>query len=85
MDEETLELGMTAKDKITGFQGMITGRCTYLTGCAQLLLIPRIVKEDGTKPGGEWFERQRLSRVGTDQLVLANDETPGADIEAPKK
>jgi len=29
----THELGKIAKDKITGFQGVLTARVEYLTGC----------------------------------------------------
>lgn len=28
-----LELGLEVKDIVTGFRGIITGRCEYLTGC----------------------------------------------------
>ncbi len=40
-------LGNTYADKITGFKGVATGHCEYITGCAQTLLQP--VSEDTTK------------------------------------
>lgn len=35
------KLGLKAKDKITGFEGIITARCEYLTGCNQYCLTPQ--------------------------------------------
>ena len=29
----SLSLGVTVKDKITEFSGIVTGRCEYITGC----------------------------------------------------
>ena len=36
------KLGIKAKDSITGFQGVITGKVSYLTGCDQYLLAPEV-------------------------------------------
>jgi hypothetical protein len=35
-----IELGRLGRDKITGFQGILIGKCTYLTGCDQYGLAP---------------------------------------------
>jgi hypothetical protein len=35
-----LELGQNAKDKITGFEGILTARHQYITGCDQYSLSP---------------------------------------------
>ncbi|EPN30018.1 hypothetical protein A245_46208, partial [Pseudomonas syringae pv. actinidiae ICMP 19096] len=35
-----IELGKKARDKISGFEGVITGRAQYLTGCDQYVLSP---------------------------------------------
>jgi hypothetical protein len=32
------DLGVTVKDVIHGFEGVVTGRCQYLTGCTQYLV-----------------------------------------------
>ncbi|KAB2666052.1 hypothetical protein DEA98_10200 [Brucella pseudogrignonensis] len=76
-------LGNTYADKITGFKGVATGHCEYITGCAQTLLQP--VSEDTTKkPEGCWFDDQRLDHVTeAAQIVIDNGSTPGCDIPAP--
>jgi len=76
------KLGWTAKDKITGFQGVITGRCEYLTGCNQILLSPP-VDEKGAARDGHWYDEQRCERVGNTEIVLDNGANPGCDIPAP--
>jgi len=74
-------LGRSAKDKITGFEGVATGYVQYLTGCHQYLITPRLA------PGGNardavWFDEQRLTFTGK-AIVLDNGKTPGFDKPAP--
>ena len=80
----TIELGKKYKDRITGFHGVATGHCTYISGCSQVLLAPP------ASPAGEfresqWFDEQRLEQIGGEQIVLDNGSTPGADRAAPKR
>jgi hypothetical protein len=80
-----LDLGTKAKDVITGFTGIITGHCTYISGCSQFLLQPAMGK-DGKRPDGEWFDEQRVVAVaGSKKIVLDNDRTPGPDKPAPRR
>jgi hypothetical protein len=51
--------GKKGKDKVTGFEGMITAKCNYMYGCSQYLLTPKIDK-DGKKLDGEWFDEGRV-------------------------
>ncbi len=77
-----IKLGMEAKDKITGFTGIVTGRCEYISGCHQLLLTPA-VGEKGEHRDPHWFDEQRVERVGDVFIQLGNGETPGCDVPAP--
>ena len=52
-------LGYKAKDKITGFEGVIDSICFDLYGCVQAALKPK-VKKDGEVPSGNWFDVTRL-------------------------
>lgn len=38
--ENKVELGGLVKDVVTGFEGIATGKSTWLTGCDQFLLSP---------------------------------------------
>jgi hypothetical protein len=58
-----IELGLKAKDKITGFEGIIIGRIQYLTGCDQYGVTPKAKK--GEKPlSTEWFDEGRIEIIG---------------------
>jgi hypothetical protein len=77
-----IEMGKTYKDKITGFTGICTGKCDYISGCSQALRQPK-KKEDGTGPDGCWFDFQRLDEMPGEKIVLENEKTPGCDMQAP--
>lgn len=78
----SIALGVKAKDKLTGFQGCVTGRCEYLTGCNQYSLLPP-AKDDGTFVEPRWFDEQRLEVIDATALRLQNDN-PGCDMPAPR-
>lgn len=52
-------LGFKAKDKVTGFKGVITSLNFDLYGCIQYLLSPATDK-DGKQPDSGWFDVTRL-------------------------
>ncbi len=73
------DLGATVKEVISGFEGIVTGRVQYLTGCYQYLVTSR--KPD-TKP--IWYDEDRLvsKKVKLFSLSKRND---GPDMQAPTK
>ena len=77
-----IQLGAKAKDVITGFSGVVTGRVVYITGCNQLLINPGVDK-DGKLQGSEWIDEQRMQQVGDAVIALENGVTPGPDRPAP--
>lgn len=75
-------LGAKYRDIITGFTGICTGHCCYISGCHQSLITPESKSSQETAQSC-WFDDQRLERVGTSLLTLANHQTPGPDMPAP--
>lgn len=78
-----MKLGITARDTITGFEGVVTATAQYISGCNQVLLVPK-VDDKGAFVESHWFDEQRCSQMGEEIVVLENEETPGPDKEAPK-
>jgi hypothetical protein len=76
-------LGLTCKDRITGFTGVVMGHCFYLSGCSQALLVPPM--HEGKLQESQWFDVQRLEDTGAPAIVLENGDTPGFDKAAPKR
>ena len=79
-----ISLGATYVDRITGFKGVATGHCTYLTGCSQTLLNPK-VGTDGAAKDSQWYDDQRLEVQEEAVISLDNSKTPGCDKAAPKR
>jgi len=77
-------LGCKAKEKITGFTGIVIGHVTYLTGCDQYLLIPK--SSDGKYPEAVWLDEGKLEKIGKglNKSDVIGDKN-GADIPAPIK
>jgi len=73
------ELGLQAKDIITGTEGVLVGRCQYLFGCNQYGIAPRVLK-DGKRLDTEWFDEGRIIISGDGiKAESVTVELPGPD------
>lgn len=80
-----IQLGQKGKDKITGFEGIITGRAQYLYGCIQYCITPKI-KADVIKDS-QWFDEGRIEITGKGiepKEVTIEDEPGGPNRDCPK-
>ena len=74
------ELGKVAKDKITGFTGIILGRAEHLTGCNTYGIAPQMLNE-GKRLDTEWFDEGRVEIIR--EGLTRNDviaEKNGCDV-----
>jgi hypothetical protein len=82
---DKFQLGSTIRDKITGVQGITTGRCHYLYGCTQYNVIQK-VGADGKLVDNYWFDEGRLELL-PEPVVQASEVTTetsgGPNREAP--
>jgi len=76
-----IKLGVTAKDKVTGFEGIVTSKVEYLTGCAQHGITPKAV--DGKTLPTEYFDVKRLEFV--DEGILQESVMDNADPGGPSR
>lgn len=79
-----IRLGQKVKDKISGFEGIVTGRAEYLTGCTQCVVVPP-VDEKGAHREPQWYDEQRLVVLDAPPVVLDNGPTPGCDMPLPSR
>jgi len=73
-------LGKKGKDQITGFEGIITGRCNYLYGCTQYCLVPKAI--NGETKNAEWFDEGRIKIIGKG---VAPEEVKGDKDGGPNR
>ena len=81
-----IKLGDHVRDKITGFAGVVTAVCDYVTGCRQLLLAP-LLSETGEYRKPMWFDIDRLEILegGHETVAIGEQTRPGPDLQAPAK
>ncbi len=83
------KLGIEAKDKVTGFKGIIMGYAQYLTGCDQYVIQPLCdEKKLGDYPDSSWFDEGRIETLKKKRTVTAKKvagKKKGCDYSAPKK
>jgi hypothetical protein len=78
-------LGKRAKDKITGFSGILTARCEYLTGCNRYCIQPTDL-QDGKPIDGLYFDEAQIEIISDG--ILAKDvkgKKNGACAPTPTK
>lgn len=63
-------------EKITGFRGVITGTCFYLTGCNQYLITAKS-ENDSREPTALWYDEGRIALVRKE--VFEQKEVEGID------
>ena len=64
----SIKFGREYRDKISGFVGICTGKSQFISGCDQVLLIPK-VGADGSYKDGQWFDDDRLIDVESERAV----------------
>jgi len=72
----THELGKKGKDKITGFEGILTARCEFLTGCNRYCIQPTELK-DGRPIDSIYFDEA--------QIEIINDCISPKEVQGEKK
>lgn len=80
------ELGMKARDKVTGFEGIITGRIEYLFGCNQYGLTPKI-RDDGKPEDTHFFDEGRVEILGpgVSPEEVQVEKAGGINRDAPRR
>jgi len=61
-------LGYRAKDKVTGFEGVVASISFGLYGRVQVVLKPSVDK-DGKIPDSQWFDAKRLTKIGKAPVI----------------
>jgi len=76
-----VKFGRLYRDDLTGYEGRCAGFTSYISGCDQVLLVPKVDK-DGKHQYGHWFDDDRLVDVKLEQKV-ERTSTRGGPQQAP--
>ncbi len=78
-----INLGDKAKDKVTGFEGIVVARTVYLNGCARIGLQSDKLK-DGLPTETQWFDEPQLTLVKAQKIKTGSRDTGGPMSFIPK-
>lgn len=79
----TIKLGDLAKDKITGFKGIVISRTDWLNGCVRFMLQSQKLQKEGMPQPAETFDEQQLVLLKSNQYGF--DQQPvGGPKPSPK-
>ena len=67
-------MNVTAKDSISGFQGIIITRGAHLFGCAQYGLAPQELGSDGSPKKTEYFDESRIEILDSTKAANGDDD-----------
>jgi hypothetical protein len=79
--EGTVELGDYARAVITGFEGVVVAKVSYLQGCDQVCLQPQGLNEKGDYFDSRYFDAPYVDLLEKQRVP---DRTPGR-TEGPDK
>ena len=83
--EKKFEHGNKVKDRVTGFEGIITGHSDYMNGCDHYLVQPPVTKE-GAFQEAKWFDEADLQLVEEPKVVKTETtRTGGPLLNAPPR
>lgn len=79
-------MGRRGRDRITQFEGVITGYVSYISGCNQVVLQPKVDK-DGKVQDPHWYDEQRIEFLDepANKVRLNNEKGAGFDAPPPNR
>jgi hypothetical protein len=78
------KIGDKVKCKITGFEGIVTGEHSWITGCDTYSVRPNKLGKDGEYPETKNFDENQLNMVEAGAVNLS-DGSSTTEVETPVK
>ena len=78
-------LGKLGRDKVTGFEGVITAKATHLYGCDSYFLTAKVKDNKRDDSGNGWYDVGRIDIIGEGIIPSSvQSEKPGGEaLSAP--
>lgn len=81
---QIIRLGDRVKDRMTGFEGIVTGTHRFLTGCMKVTVQPEGLK-DGKPIDSQWFDIQQVKLLKANAFEVDNGDTAGGPDVMPRR
>lgn len=83
-EKNKIQLGLQAKDKITGFEGILVAKAIYLFGCTQYGIAPPA--KDGKLGDTYYFDEGRIEIIGPGITAeeVSVDKPGGPNRDCPR-
>jgi len=80
-----IKLGDRAKDKISGFKGIVIARTVWLNGCVRITIQPEACNKDGSVIENQTFDVHQMELVKSDALEAARESRTGGPSIKPTR
>ena len=74
------DLGIEAKDLVTGLSGIVISRTEHITGCNTYGITPK--STEGKVNDTHWFDESRVLKIGDGVVLESHDD--GAGLNHPQ-
>lgn len=79
---DQLNFGDRVRDRLSGFTGIVTGKHTFISGCAKVTIAPDELR-DGKMQESQWVDVQFVEIVKARAFEVDNGRTPGGSDAPP--
>jgi hypothetical protein len=85
MGKESYNLGKLGRDKVTGFEGVITAYAVHLYGCNTYYLTSKVKDNKRDDSANGWYDVGRIEIIGDGIKVsdVQSDKPGGENLPSP--
>lgn len=76
-----IKLGTKVRDKVTGFEGIVTSRTEFLYGCIRIGVTPKMDK-DGKLGDIQHFDEPQVEEISNEEKISTGNRTTGGPMNS---
>lgn len=80
-----INLGDRVRDRISGFEGIVSAKSEYLNGCVRILVDPESLEDSGKLIKGAWFDDVQIELVEKSVLEIEGRPNGGPSRSDPSR
>ena len=80
-----IQMGVMARDTITGFEGVCIARTEFLYGCVHVCLKPKSLDKNGLPKEAQWFDEPQVELMPKKKKIKGTSRTGGPGVRPPER